>query len=385
MARNITGRPGLYVHIPYCDTKCAYCDFYSITRQDSRAGFIPSLIDEIHRYGREPYTAQAFDTIYFGGGTPSLLHPAELEQILEALHQTFPVHTDCEITVEANPGTIGPEKLKAFKALGVNRLSMGVQSFDDMDLKTLGRIHSARQAIQSFDDARRAGFENISLDLIFALPGQTLERWQKNLRRILSLAPEHISAYNLIYEEGTLFHRWREEGKIKPAPGALEQKLYETTIGTLQEAGFVLYEVSNFARGERYYSRHNSKYWDHTPYLGFGPSAHSYWPEQRWSNIRSATGYNRKMAAGESVVRFKEQLDDETRMFETVMLGLRTREGIDLTRFAGRFRSGFDTLFSQQTEELIRGGFARFEKDHFRLTAKGLMICDEIIPHFHHG
>ena len=384
MAKNITGRPGLYVHIPYCDTKCAYCDFYSITRQDSRAAFIPALIREIHSYGREPYTRNTFDTIYFGGGTPSLLTEEELSRILEALRQTFPLAEDSEITLEANPGTIRPEKLKAFKELGVNRLSMGVQSFDDGDLKALGRLHNAGQALQSFAEARRAGFDNISLDLIFALPGQTLKRWRKNLKTLLELAPEHVSAYNLIYEPGTLFHRWREEGKLKAAPDALEEKLYATTMEALENAGYIMYEVSNYARGERYYSRHNGKYWDHTPYLGFGPSAHSYWPEERWSNIRSARGYNQKVHAGESPVSFQEQLGPETRMFETVMLGLRTRRGIDLTRFAKHFKNDFGAIFRPQTEKLIREGFARIEDNHFRLTAKGLMICDEIIPHFHH-
>ncbi len=382
MALKIQSLPGLYLHIPYCDTKCAYCDFYSITRQDSRAAFLTALLTEIRSYKQPPYTEQTYDTIYFGGGTPSLLTINELESILNVLYQTFSIASDCEITLEANPGTLYPEKLKALKHVGVNRLSMGVQSFDDADLKILGRLHTGKTALQSFYEARQAGFDNISLDLIFALPEQTLKRWRANLETIVRLQPEHISAYNLIFEPDTLFTRWRNEGKLQPAPQELEQRLYCETIETLEQAGYILYEVSNFARSEAHISRHNSKYWDHTPWLGFGPSAHEYWPEERRGNVRSVNAYIRALEQGKSAVHFREELDRSTRMLETIMLGLRTRKGIDLHKFALDYQTPFEKKFAETCKFLTESGHACFSENRFRLTSKGLMICDEIITRF---
>jgi len=374
--------PGLYLHIPYCDTKCAYCDFYSITQQDTRPAFVPALCREIRSYGKPPYNLQPFDTIYLGGGTPSLLEIDELREIFDTLTRTFSITQNHEITLEANPGTLTLQKLKALRLMGVNRLSMGVQSFNDDDLRSLGRIHTARQALESFYNAREAGFDNISLDLIFALPDQTLKGWRANLETVLRLEPEHISAYSLIFEPGTLFTRWRDEGKLRQAPQELEQRLYGETIRALTDGGYTMYEVSNFARNDRLISRHNSKYWNHTPWLGFGPSAHSYWPEERWSNARSARTYIQRIQKGESPVTFHEKLDRPTRMFETIMLGLRTRTGIDMEKFARDYHIPFQEQFGETCRMLTDNGYAKEEDACFRLTQKGMMICDEIITRF---
>jgi len=385
--KNISKNPGIYIHIPFCDTKCGYCDFYSITDHSSRYKFLEALLKEIRFYktNQEKFTnlnKAEFDTIYFGGGTPSLLTEAELAAIFEELYKHFTFSENCEITLEANPGTINKEKFQFYKKAGINRLSVGIQSFKDDELKFLGRIHDSAQAIKTVEFAQNEGFDNISIDLIFATPNQTLDDWLFSLDKGISLNTQHVSAYNLIFEEGTPFYKKLIRGQIFDKTETEQEKFYAETMNVFEKAGFKQYEISSYARSQKHFSRHNYKYWDHTNYLSFGPSAHSYWEKKRWSNARSLAKYIKNLNEGKSVLDLSEKLDRNTLIFEKIMLGLRTEEGINLTEFETNFEESFIYKHSSINEKLIDNGFAEIDNDFFKLTRKGIMICDEIIGEF---
>ena len=380
--KNISGKPGLYIHIPFCDTKCGYCDFYSITNNSLRPSFLPALLKEIKHYNSALFKTVPFDTIYLGGGTPSLLEPDELNQILNILYKRFPIAEDCEITIEVNPGTINEEKLIFYKSVGINRLSIGIQSFNNEELKMLGRIHDNKQAIHTFKLARKAGIENISIDLIYALPDQSIASWNSSLIQGLALMPDHISAYNLTFEEGTPFYKQLSAGKLKAQNEDTEIQFYSETMNTLKKNGFIQYEVSSYAKSESYISRHNYKYWNHTNYLAFGPSAHSYWDGKRWANIRSISKYIKGLTDGMEIIDFSENIEQDTMIFEKIMLGLRTREGINLKEFKSKFKHSFLDAHAHINKNLVENGFAIIDNDFFKLTPKGMMVCDEILPRF---
>lgn len=370
---------GLYLHIPFCDHKCIYCDFYSIENLSRMQSFVDALGREIELYGRYGQE-EVFETVFFGGGTPSLLSPEQLGKILSQLRSTFSIAPDAEVTVETNPGTVDAGKLAAFRALGVNRLSVGIQSFWDDDLRFLTRIHSADEARRCVLDARRTGFANINIDLIFSLPNQTPPRWRFNLGQALELEPTHISAYSLIIEHGTPLSRMAEAGRVKSLPVGEDAELFEMTMETLEEAGYEHYEVSNYAR-TGYRSRHNSNYWNHTRYLGFGPSAHSFWNSdslraRRWWNIANLRTYLEKAARSIAPVAGEEELSGAELLDEAVMLGLRSR-GIDLGRLRERF--GVDLrVGGHVVNDLLDQRLATIDRDHLRLTRKGFLLCDEI-------
>jgi len=380
--KNISANPGLYLHIPFCDTKCGYCDFYSITNNTFRAEFLPALVKEISQYAKHPFQSSAYDTIYLGGGTPSLLATAELDQLFDTIYRHFSISENCEITIEVNPGTIDEEKLNYYKSIGINRLSIGIQSFSNDELKLLGRIHNSKQAIETYKKARRAGIDNISIDLIYALPDQSLSTWLSTLNKGLDLAPDHISAYNLTYEEGTPFYRQLTKGRLSKQTEEREEQFYNHTIERMQESGFFHYEISSYARSESRFSRHNYKYWTHTNYLSFGPSAHSYWNGQRWRNIRSISKYIHGINSGMDIIDFRESIEEDTMIFEKIMLGLRTADGIDLDKFSKSFTLSFMDLHKNLNTNLIENGFAVVENGYFKLTHKGMLVCDEILPRF---
>ncbi len=385
--KNITNNPGIYIHIPFCDTKCGYCDFYSITNHSSRTEFLKALLKEIGSYKTSQnkfYSSQndQFDTIYLGGGTPSLLTETELSTLFNELHKNYNFSDNCEITLEANPGTINMEKFNFYKSIGINRLSIGIQSFKDDELNFLGRIHDSSQAIKTVELAQNCGFDNLSIDLIFAIPNQTLDDWIFSLEKGISLKTGHISAYNLIFEKGAPFYRKLINGQTFDKTEDEQEKFYTETMNAFEQSGYKQYEISSYARSENYYSRHNYKYWNHTNYLGFGPSAHSYWDKKRWSNVRSVTKYIYNLTSGKNVVDFSEKLARDTIIFEKIMLGLRTQEGINLTEFETNFEESFIDKHSLINEKLIDNGFAEINDGFFKLTRKGTMICDEIIGEF---
>jgi oxygen-independent coproporphyrinogen III oxidase len=371
----------LYLHIPFCERKCLYCDFYSVEEKADVPAFVDALIREIDLRSRL-VPDRAVDTIYFGGGTPSLLVPDQVEKVLSHLRSAFSVSPSAEITLEANPGTVDNRSLPGFRRAGINRLSVGIQSFADADLRFLGRIHDSSEAHESFRTARSAGFDNLSLDLIYAIPGQTLQSWQTTLDMAIGLHPEHISAYNLIVEEGTPLHRLVGAGVVTPRSSDEEALFYERTMQTLEAAGFEHYEVSNYARCG-YRSRHNTAYWNHSNYLGFGPSAHSFWCEagahvaRRWWSSGDVRGYVDALEGGCLPDGAEESLGVRELVNESIFLGLRST-GVDLQRLKTEF--GFE--MSKESREVLAAslveGYMQMHEGVFRLTSKGFQICDEI-------
>ncbi|MBI2195015.1 MAG: radical SAM family heme chaperone HemW [Planctomycetes bacterium] len=317
---------GLYLHIPFCASACSYCDFFKVIgREDAIPEFLEALGREIDLRADRAIEA---DTLYFGGGTPSLLDPDALARILEKIRQSFTVSRDVEITCEANPETVNLDKLAAYRCAGINRLSLGVQSFRDGDLRLMRRAHDARRAIQAVRDARTAGFSNLSFDLISALPGMNLRDWLSNVQHALSLGPDHLSAYALEYHPGTVFTLERDSGRLEPARELIEREMFLAAIEFLQARGYEHYEISNFAR-PGFASRHNLKYWRHEPYLGFGPSAHSFTGRQRSWNHRSLQRYIADLSSGRMPFAGQEDLTPAQLDLERLLLGLRTREGAE--------------------------------------------------------
>jgi oxygen-independent coproporphyrinogen-3 oxidase len=381
---------GLYVHIPFCEHKCIYCDFYSIAPQDASRStdeligrFLASLRTEIALRAQEERFRVPYETIFFGGGTPSLLSPSSIEQVLTLLADSFRIENGAEITLETNPGTVDLSKLRAFRSAGVNRLSVGVQSFHDDELRFLSRIHSAREAKECLRDACKAGFDNVSLDLIFALPQQTKERWVSNLRQAVELGPKHLSCYSLIVEPNTPLWRMVESRQVSLLDVEEDARLYEHTMEYLAACGYEQYEVSNFAR-PGYASRHNTNYWNHTNYLGFGPSAHSFWSSsafgsdaRRWWNIANVAGYSERLERGSMPVAGEEQLTIEQLVREEILLGLRS-DGIDVAGFRKRYDRDLLVSRRSQIDSLIDSEMATLERGKLRLTVKGYLVCDEI-------
>ncbi len=366
---------GLYIHIPFCEHKCIYCDFYSIESLDAKNDFLRALRSEIDMYASS-FQDEHFKTIFFGGGTPSLLSPKEIAGVLQHLAETFTVEPDAEITLETNPGTVDQKKLEGFRHAGINRISFGVQSFFDDDLKFLTRIHSADQARRAVRFARDAGFGNINVDLIFALPDQTMSRWEQNLHSALELEPQHISAYSLIVERGTPLYRMVDAKIVSPQPVETEAAMYEMTMEYMRDAGFEHYEVSNYAQ-PGFRSRHNCMYWDHSHYVGFGPSAHSFVRGKRWWNISNIRTYCNNLEQNRSPVSGSELLSPSQLYDEAVMLGLRSG-GIDLHRVRSEYDVDLLSIQKPLIDQLQAEQLVSLEKSILRLTDKGFLLCDEI-------
>ena len=344
--------PGLYLHIPFCSAICPYCDF-SVLRAGvpARRRFVEHLVAEVALAAPEWRDPRPFDTVYFGGGTPSQLPPEDLARVLDACraHLTLAT-TEPWIFLEANPEDVTPDACAAWRGLGVRTLSLGVQSFSDDALRFLGRRHSATQARAAVETALAAGFDTVSVDLIFGLPGQTPEAWRRELATAAALGPGHLSCYQLTIHARTRFGVAAKRGQLSEMPEGEQAVLFDLTHRFLADAGYPAYEVSNFARGRDHESRHNRKYWDHTPYLGLGPSAHSLAvadagtrpAARRWWNERRTPRWEGRVAAGERPVEGEESLGPKALATEAVMLGLRTTAGIDLDGFTARY--GFDLL-----------------------------------------
>jgi oxygen-independent coproporphyrinogen-3 oxidase len=318
-----------------------------------------------------------FDTVYFGGGTPSILPVEELARIVGQAGRRLGVREDAWICLEANPEDVTAESLRAWRALGVRMLSLGVQSFDDGELRFLGRRHTAAQAVRAVEMAREAGFETVSVDLIFALPGQSEAAWRRNLEQAVALAPDHLSCYELTVHEGTPFERLRRRGELVEEDDEARAERFLFTHRYLADAGYPGYEVSNFARTPEHRSRHNRKYWDHTPYLGLGPSAHSFDGERRrWWNERKLADYRRLLAAGAAPRVGEETLSRDELALEALLLGLRTVAGLERVRFAARF--GADPASAVPVAELASRGLMVVDGDRLRPTLDGLVIADSL-------
>jgi oxygen-independent coproporphyrinogen-3 oxidase len=373
--------PGLYLHIPFCEKKCIYCSFYSIETFDARERFLDAIVREIDMRADALESAgdapTEYDTIFFGGGTPSLLSPEEMGRIFAALRRRYRVSEGAEITMECNPGALERSWLRGYRELGVNRLSFGVQSFDDDELRFLSRIHTADQARRGVELARSV-FENVSLDLIFALPDQTPERWRSNLLEGLRLGTEHISAYSLIFEEGTRLNAMRLAGEVRPAPDGIEADMYEETMRTVAGHGLEQYEVSNYARPGRE-CRHNLGYWERRSYLAFGPSAHGFLrtpgESVRWGNISNLSAYLDAVNNGRLPVASREVLTRELIIEEILFLGLRS-SGIILREFHDAAGAELAAVAEREIAMMLEGEYATLDDERLKLTRKGYPFAD---------
>jgi oxygen-independent coproporphyrinogen-3 oxidase len=366
---------GLYIHIPFCLSKCGYCSFYSIKSINLIPEYVAALKKEI-KYYRKIFSS--FDTIYLGGGTPSLLTIRQLETIFKATNKSYKIDSYAEITMEVNPGDVSLEYFQSLRSLGINRLNIGIQSFDDHILKFLGRRHNSAEAVAAIDDSRKAGFDNLGIDLIYGVHGQNISSWKKTLQKALSYKPEHISCYQLSLSEKTpLYKKYSLEGWQLPDEDT-ELKLFLTTASELENAGYTHYEVSNFARQDKFKSRHNQKYWQHTPYLGLGPAAHSFLNNKRWWNKAAVKTYLKEIAQDKMPVENTETLSAEQLQLEALFLGLRTKAGIDLKRY--KTGHGVDLLEDKKTiiDALIKNKFLELKDGFLRPTRAGMAVADSL-------
>ena len=400
---------GLYLHIPFCKSRCIYCGFYSTTFHDLMEEYVDALCREMslrkEQWHRQPCP---INTIYLGGGTPSQLSPALLHRLFHNIYKVYEVSADAEITIECNPDDITPEYAEALKALPVNRVSMGAQTFSDDRLRFLHRRHTSDQVRTAVDMLRRNDIHNISIDLMFGFPQETIDDWQEDIRRALELDVEHLSAYCLMIEEGTVLYEMmreerggrkeergerREEGEMRKEEGEerreeeLERQMYETLIDSLESAGYEHYEISNFAR-EGFRSRHNSSYWNGTPYMGIGAAAHSYDVSTRYWNVSDIRQYIRRLKQGSLAIEETEEIDDITRYNDLITTALRTREGIDLSLLSapkkdslasGKAMPSFHRYLLENAEPHLHNGLLKEENHHIHLTRRGLFISDTIM------
>jgi oxygen-independent coproporphyrinogen III oxidase len=368
--------PGLYVHIPFCEHKCVYCDFFSVTDRSQTVAFVDACVHEIALRAGNVRTDREFTSIFFGGGTPSILEAAQIGRIVEALHGAFKIKAGAECTMETNPGTVDARKLRDFRAAGINRMSIGVQSFFDDDLLLLGRIHSAEEAIRAVADAYDAGFDNMSIDLLFSVPGQTPERWSANLERARSLDVQHLSCYSLTVETATPLYDLVRSGAVRQLPVEADAVLYALTMETLEQFGYEHYEVSNYAKpGHR--SLHNLSYWRLEDYLGFGPSAYSTWNDVRWRNASNIAVYTDALGKEKHPVQDTESLTPAQRREEYIFLSLRC-EGIDEDFFRSRFNADFAAENRSVITQAMRSGLIEKNGAVFHLTKEGFLLCDEL-------
>ena len=370
-------KAGIYIHIPFCAVKCMYCDFYSIADQnDQIPSFIEALIKEIKISKMLP-EGRIFDTVFIGGGTPSLIEAKFLERIISALDKKFDLSNVNEFTIEANPGEAPKERLKDFLSLGINRLSIGVQSLHPHLLSFLTRIHDATQVFTTFENARSVGFQNISCDLIYSIPGQTWSMWEKDLRKIISLQPNHISAYTLTVEKGTSLFELVRNRKVQMPIDDETGKWFLDTHKILEESGYPGYEISNFGSLDMQ-CKHNLHYWRIDPYMAFGPSAHGFDGQRRWNNTRSLNNYFQKIKSNEKPISTTENLSDLDLVNEALGFGLRMKEGFSISIIPNQHLKMFDEKYKKIKNIYPKLIYDR-EKRIF-LTIKGMLLSDQIIP-----
>lgn len=363
---------GLYIHIPFCIKKCRYCDFNSFSAcEKEKAAYLSALCREMRKYSGEEA-----DTIFIGGGTPTSLLPENLRFLLENVKENFSIDINCEFTVEANPGTISEEKLEILKMYGVNRISIGVQSFEDTELEKLGRVHSANEAEEAVKLCRKY-FDNVSIDLMCAIPCQTMDSFKRTLERAFSLSPEHISCYSLILEKGTPFYDQYQKGGLILPDEDTEREIYDFAVEEMEKHGYVQYEISNFAK-PGYESRHNKKYWQCQEYIGIGLSAHSYSEGVRYSNTDSFSSYIKDDFASNQ----REVLSKEDKMSEYMFLGLRMTEGVSKSAFKEKFGEDMENVFQKPLSKFIKMGMIEEKDDKIRIKRSGISLSNQIMCEF---
>lgn len=369
---------GIYIHIPFCRRKCAYCDFYLVTNLNIIDKFVSNLLNEIE-LAAPLYKTEKYDTIFFGGGTPSLLPPFKLKKIIEALRNNFSVSDVSEITIEANPEDFFEANFREYKDAGINRFSFGVQSFIDEELKFLTRMHTAEQAENVIRECRKI-FDNVSCDIIYSLPNQSKENLEFSLNKVIELNIPHVSAYTLIFEEQTKLYTLLKKNIVKQNEDSVESDLYSFVSDFLMKHGFNHYEVSNYAK-PGYESKHNLKYWSYENYLGFGPSAHSLNNGKRWNNFRDIVKYNVRLQEGKLPIENEIILDEKMRKMEFIMLALRSA-GINNERYHKFFKEDFTSAYKNSIDELIKNNLGEISGMDFKLTEKGYKLTDEIVAKY---
>ena len=367
---------GIYIHIPFCKRRCIYCDFFSTTQSDQKSTYVRALCEEL-RIRKDYLQKEDIETIYLGGGTPSQLSQKELESIFTTIYNIYKVKENAEITLEANPDDLTPEYVTMLRQLPINRISMGIQTFQENTLKLLHRRHTAQQAVEAFYRCREAGFQNISIDLMYGLPGETLETWIHDLKQAIDLHPEHISAYHLIYEEGTVLWKLREECQVKEADEDLSVSLFSTLIDMLTQAGYQHYEISNFCL-PGLHSQHNSSYWTGKNYLGCGPSAHSYNGFSRQWNVASLDKYMTGISSGQPDFEL-EELDLYTRYNDFVITSIRTCWGMPLSRLQTEYGEELYHYCLRMAKPHLEQGVLQLQDEVLKLTSKGIFVSDGIM------
>lgn len=366
---------GVYIHIPFCSQACHYCNFHFSTSKRMMDPMVEAIEKELQL--QQAYLGdESIQTIYFGGGTPSLLSPREIQQLLTKINQCFTIENGAEVTLEGNPDDLTLQKLTDLKAIGVNRLSIGIQSFQNVLLRYLNRIHDANKAVEVIKDARKVGFDNLSIDLIYGIPISNPILWEKDLMTAMELAPEHIAAYCLTIEKHTVFGNWLEAGKLQPVDEEKQAEQFDVLVKVLAVRGYEQYEVSNFAL-PGYYSQHNSNYWKKGNYLGVGPAAHSYNSVSRQKNVAHNQAYIK--AIDQQVVPFtREVLARADHINEYLMTGLRTKWGCDLSVLKNQYE--YDAFQQHQSyiESMLHKGLAQWEGSYLKLTQQGLLLADKI-------
>jgi oxygen-independent coproporphyrinogen-3 oxidase len=371
---------GLYIHVPFCTSVCPYCDFaVLIAGEERRASWADGVVEEARLYED---LGLVFDTVYLGGGTPSCTAPGRLAAVLEGVAESVDIVPDAEVYLEANPEDVSSVAAAAWRDLGIAMVSLGVQSLDDRELAFLGRRHTADQARRAAEVLLESGFHTVSLDLIFGLQGQTAVSWRDQLEQAVALGADHLSCYQLTFHEGTVLGRRKDQGLVRELGDDEQAELFDLTHELLADAGYRAYEVSNFARSPAHRSRHNSKYWDHTPYLGLGPSAHSFAGGRRWWNRRKLRLWRAALDQGQTPVEGEELLSHDQLLLEAVMLSLRTPDGIDLALVEERF--GLDLLAAnaEVVDRWQSTGHLVVEEGHIRPTVRGLAIADSLARSF---
>lgn len=371
----------LYIHIPFCAKKCLYCDFPSWQGCESYfEDYTESLLNEI-KNGERIYSDYDISTIFIGGGTPTVLSPKLLGKITDAVLERYNVESNAEITSEANPGTVDGYKLKEMKAMGINRLSFGVQAWQNNILKALGRIHDRETFLKNFDEAKNAGFENINCDLMFSLPNQTFKDWMETLENFSKLDIQHISAYSLIVEDGTPFKKMQEEGRLLLPDEETDRKMYSAANEILAKNGFERYEISNFAK-KGFESRHNITYWETRPYIGFGLGSHSYFQAERYNNTYDLKEYIAANGDAKKLRENKEILTDKEKEEEFMFMGLRMKKGISTDEFSRRFGRDIYSVYGEKIEELLDEKLIEKKENRIMLTERGTDVSNIVFERF---
>ncbi len=371
---------GIYIHIPFCKKICYYCDFHFSLNLKNKKDIVDAICKEI-KLQKDFYSPQTIiETIYFGGGTPSVLDSSEISQILNTISSNFPVSEQAEISLECNPDDLNLDYCKQIKLLGINRLSIGIQSFYDESLEVMNRRHNSSEAILSVKNAKQAGFQNITIDLMYGLPNMTMEMWKNSLQKAVELNVEHISAYALTIEERTVYFNFVKKGKIEISKDETVVEQFQEMIRYFQEFGYEQYEISNFAK-DKMYSKHNTSYWQGKSYLGVGPSAHSFDGENRFWNISHNRKYLEELAKN-IIPQQKETLSEKDKFNELILTGLRTKWGVNIDLIKESYPEKYYKIFSKNIANFITKGLVKQVDNNAILTDKGVMISDYIMSEF---